>query len=107
SLDHAGGVIHHDHAAGARHGACGHQRVEVHLDVDLFRREHFRGDSTRDHSLEPVTATHALSVAVDQFPERHAHWRLIETGPVHVPAHREQPRAALFWRSQTGETLWT
>ena len=39
------------------------QRVEVHADVDLVRREHLRGDSAGDDGLELPAAAHALRVA--------------------------------------------
>ena len=104
-LDHARAVVHHDHAAGARHRARGQQRVEVHRHIDLFRREHLRRHSTGDHRLEAVPATHPLRVAIDQLAERDPHRRLVEPGPIHVSTDGEQPGAALFRRSQRGEAI--
>ena len=52
-LDDAGGVVDHDHGAGAAHRARLHQGVEVEGDlVRLPRREHRRRCAAGDHRLE-------------------------------------------------------
>ena len=47
------------------------------------------------------------SVTFDQLPQGHADRRLVDARPVHMPAHREKPRAALFGRADAREAFGT
>jgi hypothetical protein len=42
-FDHAGGLIHDDHAPEAGHASRGHEGVEIHGRVDLLAAQNLRG----------------------------------------------------------------
>ncbi len=104
-LEHARGVVHHDDAARSGHRAGRHQRVEVHVDVDLRCGEHLRRDPARNDGLERPAFTDSLCVAFDQLTQGHTDWRFVESRPLDVPANREQPRTALPGRAEAREAL--
>src|SRR5712691_4595980 len=99
------GLVHHDDAGGADHGALALGTVHVHGDVDLIGGQDGRGRAARHHRLEGAPAWYAATVIVDDLAEGHRHRRFDETGPDHVPGDRIQSRAALGLGPEPGEPL--
>jgi len=77
----AGRVVHHDHRRRAEHRARLGHAVEIHLEVDLRRRQDRRRGAAGDERLERPALVHAAGL-VEQIAERDAERELIGPRPV-------------------------
>src|SRR6185312_4737969 len=125
--DEVGGLVHDDDAARAGHGAqdlaaahvevdagadlnrldalVGHERVELHRDVELAGVERRHRRAAGDDGLDLLAAGDAAADLVDHLAQRDAHRQLVDAGLVEVARHAEDARAARLGRAELGEPL--
>jgi hypothetical protein len=84
-LDHAGGLVGHDHAARAHHGARRPQRIEVHRGVQVRLGQAAPERAPGLYCLESFPPGDATADVEDDVVEGDAHRHLNQAGPVHHP----------------------
>ena len=106
-VDHAGGIVHDDHAAGAHHGADFDEGVVADADVEQFSGEATAGGAAGLHGLEGVAVGYTAANAFNDVAELDAHGDFDEAGVgdfagegedlgalAAFRAHAREPRAA-------------
>ena len=88
-VDHAGAVVHDDHAAGAHHGAGGDQALEVDRRVEQVGGQAAAGRAAELHGLELAAGQHAAADVEDDLAQRGAHGHLDEAAVHDLAGERE------------------
>src|SRR5439155_24476455 len=57
-INHGGGLIHYDDAAGPGHGSGSRERIEIHGHVDLIGPQNLRRYAARDDCLQLLSIAH-------------------------------------------------
>ena len=92
-VHHAGGVVHHDHRAGARQRAGLLDRIEVQADVEMLGSQHHHRGAPGLKRLELAVLPDAAAVLLDQLTDRRTVLQLVVTRPVDMPAHAPDARS--------------
>ncbi len=79
-IDHAGPVIHDDHAAGTHHGANLGQGIEIDGHIEFIGRDTPSGGAAGLYRLESAIIRDAAADIVDDLPECHAHGDFDQAG---------------------------
>ncbi len=104
-VDHAGGLVHDDHAAGAHDGAGLHERVVVDRQVEVLAAQTAAGRAAHLHRLEVPVARDAAAHAEDELAQGDAHRHLDEPGVGHLAGQREDLGALAALGAHGGEPL--
>ena len=104
-LDDGDGLVEHDDAAGAEHGAGLGHLVEVEADVDLVGVEDGAGCAAGDDGFELLAVLDAAGYVVDGLAEGVAHGQLVDAGAFDVAADAEEARAAVALGAELGVGL--
>ena len=102
-IDHARGVVHDDHAAGAHHGADADQRLVADLQVEMLFGNAAARRAASLHSLEFVTVRNAAADAFDDLSQAHAHGHFDQAGVGDLAGQREDLGALAACRADCRE----
>jgi len=104
-LDHASGLIHDDHAAGAHHGTRLLQRVEIDAQVESRCGNASPQRAAGLHGLEFSSVGDPAADIKDDLSNSNAHRHLDEPGILDLACQSENGRARAPPRSNRGKPL--
>ena len=79
-VDHAGAIVHHDHSAGAHHGARLRKRIEIDGKIEIVLSEASTRRAACLHGLEWSPVYYSAAYPEDDIAQLGAHGNLDETG---------------------------
>src|SRR5271156_4524385 len=101
-LDHAYGLVEHDHAPGAEQRSRLAHLVEVHADVDFFGQQYRRRRPAGHDGFQLLPARNAAAYVIDHLLEVVTHGQFIDARLLYVPTQAEQARSAVAFRAELG-----
>ena len=104
-VDHAGGVVHDDHAAGAHDGADLHEGVVADAEVQHLGGNAAAGGTAGLHRLEGVSAGYAAADDLDDLAQLDAHGHFDQAGVGDFAGEGEDLGAFASLRAHVGKPL--